>query len=75
MATEYIGNKIYNSIETDENVTENLSECLYCYVISRYKDNGTKNTDYKVPLINITEGFRQCPSCKRIFIVKNFLPE
>lgn len=62
-----IGSKIFNNIETNDEVDDKLTHFLYCKVFS---DSGC--TSYKISLMNILEGFRKCPSCGRIYIISNF---
>ena len=78
MEEEYIGGSIFGKIETDDRITPDLTYCLYCYVNSASKSKGLAsgtsirdNINYKIPLDDLRAGIKQCPACKRIFILKN----
>lgn len=70
----YVAAKIFDRIQIDDRVTKDLTYCLYCYVQTPSVDNiSTINpTNYKIQL-NCINGsdFKQCPSCKRIYILKD----
>lgn len=72
--TQYIGSKIFENIEVDERVHADLAYCLYCKV-TNHNPNGTlSNTQYVIPLDSLAKEFKQCPSCKRVFMVGDILP-
>ena len=69
---EYVGGKIFDKIQTDERVTKDLNYCLYCVVSSHGVDNGIRSINYRIPLDCISgTDFKQCPACKRIYILKD----
>lgn len=69
--TKFVGSKIFEKIETDERVTPTLKYCLYCKVSSHGKDSRYMETDYQIELKPLTEGIRQCPACKRVYILSD----
>ena len=77
MEPEYVGSKIFDKIMSDSRVTEDLSECLYCEVISHYAGEirdvtaEPRKLNYKIPLNNLSDFAKQCPACKRIYILKD----
>lgn len=78
MSEEYVGSKIYDKIQTDARVTPDLNYCLYCKVTTdkagdvQDADSRVRPLDYKIPLDCINgNGFKQCPACKRIYILSN----
>jgi len=77
---EYVGSNIFGDVRTDSRVNPDTTECLYCVVYT--SDSGDKQSkvanhrvEYKIPLDSISEGFRQCPACKKVYIVGKFIPE
>lgn len=75
MKEEYVGGSIFGEIITDERVNSELSYCLFCVVTSINKVANAHETvkplDYKIPLDNTTKHMKQCPACKRIYILKD----
>lgn len=66
----FVAGTIFDKIEVDPGVIPNLQYCLYCRVI----DNKTNNdSNYQIPLKGLNGDddfkFKQCPSCKRIYIL------
>lgn len=70
---KFVANDLFKGIELDNRVNRYLSECLYCYVNTEHGDT-VLGTDYKIALREIQTGFKQCPACKRIYIVGDFFP-
>lgn len=71
---EIIGGKIFSEIKSDPRVTPDLDECLYCEVRTVNSDDSRIANDllsYKIPLDNTSHFMKQCPACKRIYILKD----
>ncbi len=73
---ELVGGKIFSDIQTDDRVTPDLRDCLYCivetgYIGDRSINQINKKLDYKIPLDNTSKWMKQCPACKRIYILKD----
>ena len=74
---EYVGSKIFDKIVSDTRVTEDLSECLYCFVMTsnsgdiHSENEKSKRLPYKIPLNNTSHFAKQCPACLRIYILKD----
>ena len=68
---QYVAGPVFSKIETDSRVTPDLMHCIYCYVTCRDGDSRVKQTDYKILLETRSEGTKQCPSCKKIYILKD----
>jgi len=68
--TEFVGGKIFKEIKSDERVTSDLVDCLYCQVVQHY-DSIHKDIKYRIPLISLTtdNSMKQCPACKAIYIL------
>lgn len=73
---KYVGGKIFENIEVDDRITPDLDKCIYCYVASHNLDKSVTKLDYKIPL-NCIHGsmIKQCPACKRIYVLKDILEE
>ena len=78
MEEEYFGGSIFGKIEVDDRITPDLTHCLYCYVMSNYKNNfpsnGVRikdNINYKILLDPIKTGIKRCPACMRVYILTN----
>lgn len=62
---------VFRDIEIDERVNQNLKSCLYCYVRSNDAVGPVGQvlaTNYKIPLTEISIGFKKCPSCQRLYV-------
>lgn len=66
---ELVGGKIFDKIQTDERVTPDLRDCLYCTVTSRNPNGSITPQFYNIPLNSIASNLKQCPACKRIYIL------
>ncbi len=69
--TKFVGSKVFEKIETDERVTSTLKYCLYCKVSSYGKDKSFAETGFQIELRTLTEGIKQCPACKRVYILSD----
>lgn len=68
----FIGGKLFSSIEIDDRVTSDLSYCLYCKTTNNNPNGSLTATGYLIPLDCIKgNAFKQCPSCKRVYILKD----
>jgi len=68
---EYVGGLIFDKIKTDHRVTPDLVYCLYCKVTTN-ENNSIRDIPYKITLDCINGNvFKQCPACKRIYILKD----
>lgn len=74
---EYVGATIFREVRTDTRVVEDLKECLYCEVRTysagneRSINEASQLLAYKIPLDNTSHFMKQCPACKKIYILKD----
>lgn len=62
----YVASKVYDRIKTDPRVNKDLNHCLYCMVVDSASRDEIR---YDIPLDSCASGFKQCPACKRIYIL------
>jgi hypothetical protein len=74
---EYVGSKIFGKIATDNRVNKELKDCLYCEVRTTLAgDVQSSNAEpeklpYKIPLNDTSKIAKQCPACKRIYLMED----
>lgn len=66
---EVIGGKFFKDIIADDRVTSDLAYCLFCNVTSHNPNGSMSSPGYRIPLDSINTGVKQCPSCKRIYLL------
>ncbi len=67
-----IASKLFENIKIDDRVHPELSHCLYCYVNSK-EDSIMDNIPYKIQLDTLTANTKQCPACKRVYLLHSKL--